>query len=89
MTRRFVVSTELRAYRGNKTHNDGGTHLGYRDESNRLVILCGQTTANVLGCRCLPWWPTDTKELTCRGCYLIGKGMHNADLRIRLVLDPD
>lgn len=69
---------ELSAYKGNKTHNDGGTHLGYRDENNRLVILCGATTANVLECRCSPWSRTDKTALTCRECYEKGKAMHDA-----------
>lgn len=69
---------ELKAYKGNKTHNDGGTHLGYKDADGRLVILCGMTTANVLGCRCMPWWPTEDTELTCPDCYNRGNALHNA-----------
>lgn len=69
---------ELRAYQGNRTHGNKGTHLGYRDEDTKsLVILCGLSTANALGCRCVPWWPTDSKELTCRECYEKGKEMHD------------
>lgn len=68
---------ELTAYKGNKTHNDGGTHLGYRNEDNRLVILCGVTTANRFQCRCSPWMQAKDTELTCRECYEKGKAMHD------------
>jgi len=70
--------SELSAYKGNKTHNDGGTHLGYRDENKRLVILCGASTANRFECRCSPWSRTDKTTLTCRDCYDKGKAMHDA-----------
>lgn len=79
--------TELKAYRGNHSHGNKGTHLGYRDPNKGLVILCG-LEGGYKGepCRCLPWWPLDTTETTCRECYEKGKAMHDADLRIRLVL---
>lgn len=68
---------ELSAYKGNTTHNDGGIHLGYRDENKQLVILCGMTTANRFNCRCMPWMSTKDTALTCRECYEKGKEMHD------------
>lgn len=73
---------KLSAYKGNKTHGHSGIHLGYWDKSaERLVILCGAVTANVLKCRCTPWWPVPDTKITCKACFDMGKAMHDATER--------
>ncbi len=72
------MKPKLHAYKGNRTHNDGGTHLGYANEHGRLVILCGLSGENERGCRCMPWWPSEDSRVSCRECYTKGKEMHDA-----------
>lgn len=73
------MKTELKTYRGNRTHGTEGSHLGYRDPDKGLVILCGLSTENKRQCRCSPWWgPMEDTTVTCRECYQKGKAMHDA-----------
>lgn len=74
--RAVSADDELKAIRGNPTHGVDGIHIGYLVEGTGYFTLCGlRPTARA--CRCRPWLVVDTTEVTCAGCYEIGKRMHD------------
>lgn len=67
---------ELKAIRGNPTHDVDGIHIGYLIWGTGYFTLCGlRPTARA--CRCRPWSVVDTTEVTCEACYETGKKMHD------------